>query len=188
MSKDDCMLVGNEYSKSVEKHMAARFLRMLKEQQELGKLGQPIDLYEHGLQTATRTLRAGEEEEIIVMSLLHDLTESLAPKNHGGAMAAILEPFLSPKVSWILRHHEVFQGFYYFHHCGGDIDARDKHKDHEHYGACARWCELYDQKSFDPEYQSEPLETFEPMVHRVLSKPAYWWDPTNPLRSVVTGS
>ena len=84
--------------------MVSRLLRMLREQEEFGNLGQPIDLFEHGLQTATRALRGGEDEEIVVMSLLHDVTESIAPKNHGGAMAAILEPFLSPKATWILKH------------------------------------------------------------------------------------
>ena len=32
------------------------------------------------------------------------------------------------------------------------------------------FCENYDQNSFDPHYESEPLTFFEPMVHRVLDQ------------------
>ena len=33
------------------------------------------------------------------------------------------------------------------------------------------FCERYDQAAFDPAYDSEPLEFFEPMVRRVMAKP-----------------
>ena len=33
----------------------------------------------------------------------------------------------------------------------------------------ARFCDLYDALAFDPDYDTLPLEVFEPMVRRVLS-------------------
>jgi len=33
------------------------------------------------------------------------------------------------------------------------------------------FCEKYDQAAFDPDYDSEPLEFFEPMVRRVMARP-----------------
>ena len=45
-----------------------------------------------------------------MVSLLHDLTETIVSKNHGGVMAAMLEPWISPKLRWMLEQHEVFQG------------------------------------------------------------------------------
>lgn len=35
---------------------------------------------------------------------------------------------------------------------------------------------LYDEASFDPEFENEPLSTFEPMARRVLSRD--WTPPT----------
>ena len=52
-----------------------------------------------------------------------------------------------------------------------DQNARDAFKDHKHYEACREFCEKYDQSAFDPEYKSEPLEFFEPMVRRVMARP-----------------
>ena len=45
---------------------------------------------------------------------------------------------------------------------------RDKFKDHEYFDDCKEFCEKYDQNSFDPDYESLPLDFFIPMVERVL--------------------
>ena len=76
----------------------------------------------------------------MVVSLLHDITETIAAKNHGEAVAGILAPFVGPDAAWLLRHHEVFQGHYYFHHFGGDRNARDKLLAHDATGVY--WGEL----------------------------------------------
>lgn len=132
--------------------------------------GMALNLYQHALQTGTRALRNGENEETVVMALLHDVCEHTVPSGHGPASSLILGPYLSDENLWILKHHEVFQGYYYYHFAGMDRNARDRHRDSPHFDACARFCELYDAPSFDPNYESEPLETFEPMVRRFFSK------------------
>ena len=38
---------------------------------------------------------------------------------------------------------------------------------------CALFCERCDQSSFDPDYRSEPLDHFEPMLREVFSRKAY---------------
>ena len=48
---------------------------------------------------------------------------------------------------------------------------RDRFRDHEWYAYTLGFCDTYDQNSFDPEYDTLPLETFEPMVRRVLATP-----------------
>ena len=40
----------------------------------------------------------------------------------------------------------------------------------------AEFCERWDQTSFDPDYETMPLEAFEPLVRRVIGKPAYSYD------------
>jgi predicted HD phosphohydrolase len=147
---------------------------------------------EHALQTATRALQAGEPEEVVVASLLHDATESISAKNHGGTMAAILEPYVSPNITWMLREHEVFQAYYYVHYFGGDRNIRDALldtvEDKSFWHFTKRWCDEYDQASFDPTYPSLPLESFEPMVQSILSKPAYWWTDTHRKKLTVTAA
>ncbi len=133
--------------------------------------GYKITRLEHSLQTATRAHRAGEDEEMVVCALLHDIGDVLAPANHSQAAAAVLRPFVSEKNYWIVKHHGLFQGYYFFHHHGGDRNARDRHRDHPYYSATADFCANYDQVSFDPDYEWEPLEVFEPMVRRVLGTP-----------------
>jgi hypothetical protein len=41
---------------------------------------------------------------------------------------------------------------------------------------CARFCEIYDQPSFNPKYNCDSLESFRPMVAAVLSKTPFWWE------------
>ena len=132
--------------------------------------GYPISRLDHCLQAATRAHRAGEDEETVVCTLLHDIGDYLAPANHSEVAAAMLRPYVSEKNYWIVKHHGVFQGYYYFHHVGMDRNVRDRWRDHEHYQATVDFCANYDQNSFDPDYDSEPLSFFEPMVRRVLDQ------------------
>jgi predicted HD phosphohydrolase len=133
--------------------------------------GFPVDRLEHSLQTATRAHRAGEAEDYVVMALVHDIGDTLASYNHPDIAAAILKPFVDDKLHWIAEHHGVFQGYYFFHYIGLDRDMREAFRGHPHFEDAARFCELYDQAAFDPDYDSAPLAFFEPMVRRVLAAP-----------------
>ena len=82
----------------------------------------------------------------------------------------LLEPYISEKNFWILKHHGIFQGYYFFHFLGLDRHMRDKFKDNEHWRDCVEFCAKYDQNSFDPNYDTLPIETFVPMLEKVLSK------------------
>jgi predicted HD phosphohydrolase len=135
--------------------------------------GYQVNRYEHSLQAATRAHRDGRDEEYVVATLLHDIGDELAPYTHGEMVAAILRPFVREELYWIVKHHGVFQMYYYAHHSGGDRNARDRYRDEPHFDACAEFCERYDQASFDPAYDWEPVAFFEPMVRRVFSEPRY---------------
>ena len=77
------------------------------------------------------------------------------------------------EVAWVVRHHGLFQLAYYGDKLGLDPNGREKHKDSPHYEACVTFCERWDQTSFDPDYPTEPLAHFEPMVREVFSRPAW---------------
>lgn len=128
---------------------------------------------EHSLQAASRAHRAGESEEMVVACLLHDIGDVLGPANHSEVAAAVLRPYVSERIYWIVKHHGLFQGYYYNHHYDQDPNAREIYRDHEWFADTVRFCADYDQVSFDPGYDSEPLDFFEPMVRRVLARPRY---------------
>ena len=135
--------------------------------------GLPVNRYDHSLQTATRMVQAGMDEESIVCGLFHDLGDVLSPHDHASFAALVLKPYVSHENHWVLRHHEIFQGYYYYHLAGFDRNARDAYRDSPHFDACAEFCERFDQNSFDPDFDNMPLDDFEPMVRRVLAAPAH---------------
>ena len=135
--------------------------------------GYQVSRLEHSLQSATRAVKNNESEEMIVATLLHDIGDEFAPMNHSEYAASILKPYVSKKTHWIIEKHGEFQTYYYAHHLGGDRNLREKYKDHEFYQATIDFCENYDQNSFDPNYNSLPLEYFAPMVKRIFSRKPY---------------
>jgi predicted HD phosphohydrolase len=138
--------------------------------------GLKINRYQHSLQTATRAYRDGADEETVVCALLHDIGDMLAPDNHSQIAAAILRPFVSEKNYWVILHHGLFQGYYYYHHIGKDRDGREQFREHPYYQACVDFCARWDQSSFDPEYDTLTLEFFEPMVRRVFAGESQGFD------------
>jgi predicted HD phosphohydrolase len=132
--------------------------------------GAAVDRYTHSLQTATRCMRDGSDTETVVCALLHDIGDVLAPENHAELAASILRPYVSEQNWWVVKHHDIFQGYYYFHYLGKDRRLRDRYRTSPYFAACVRFCQRWDQLSFDPEYQTEPLETFLPMVREVFAR------------------
>ncbi|WP_374375232.1 HD domain-containing protein [Dongia sp.] len=137
------------------------------------KMGYQIDRYQHSLQSATRAMRDGQDEELIVCALLHDIGDLLAPENHSELAASILRPYVSEQNYWLVKHHGVFQGYYFFHHLGMDRNEREQYRGHPAFQATADFCHKYDQNSFDPTYDTAPIEVFEPMVQRLFAKPPF---------------
>jgi predicted HD phosphohydrolase len=132
--------------------------------------GFAVDRLEHCLQTATRAHQAGEDEEYVACALLHDIGDTLGPANHADVAAAIVKPYVSERNHFIVEKHGIFQGYYFFQYLGLDRNLRDRFRSDPHFDACAHFCERYDQPSFDPAFQSMPLEAFVPMVGRVFTR------------------
>ena len=132
--------------------------------------GYKIDRLDHSLQSATRAHRDGADEEMVVAALLHDIGDLLSPHNHSELAAAVLRPYVSERTYWIVRQHGLFQSYYYAHHFGNNRNARDRYEDHPWYQDAVDFCHRWDQSSFDPEYESLPLEFFTPMVRRIFAR------------------
>lgn len=170
LSKSDMEALGKRFP-SYAASLADRVLSHLLVQKESGRPGFRIDRYEHGLQTASRALRDGRDEEYVVASLLHDIGDGICIYNHADMAAVVMKPFVSEDIHWMIYNHEVFQGYYFNHHMGKDRNLREQYKSHPLYAMTEEFCALYDSPAFDPAYKSEPLETFIPMVRRVFAKP-----------------
>ncbi len=133
--------------------------------------GFPVDRLTHSLQTATLAERDGRDAEYVVCALLHDIGDTLGCYNHPDVAAAILRPFVSEQILWMVEKHFIFQGYYYFHWIGQDRNLRDRYREHPWFDYTAEFCELYDQRAFDADYDTLPLEHFEPAVRAVFQQP-----------------
>ena len=132
--------------------------------------GENVDTRMHSLQSATRAFRDGAGEEMVVAALLHDIGVPFAPENHDQFAGEIIRPYVGWDTYWVVCHHGLFQGYYYFHHVGKDRNTREKYRDHPAFQLCVDFCENWDQESFDPDYDTMPLSAFEPMVHRIFAR------------------
>ncbi len=144
-------------------------MNMLK-QMEFSDDGGPVNGLEHSLQSATRAYEDGADEETVFVALFHDVGQIVSQDNHSEVAAAILRPYISKKNHWIVQHHGEFQGYYFWHMTGKDRYAREKYKDNPYYQDCIDWCYKYDQNAFEQDYPTKPLEFFEPIVKRVMSR------------------
>lgn len=134
--------------------------------------GFPVDRLTHSLQTATLAHRDGRDEEYVVCALLHDIGDTLGSYNHADIAAAIVKPFVSEENHWMVAHHGIFQGYYFFHHLGMDRHLRERFAAQaELYARTAEFCERFDAAAFDPAAETLPLDFFEPMLRRVFAAP-----------------
>lgn len=158
------------------KHLAGTADRVLRELARQGGEtceGYQITRLEHALQSATRALRDGADDDWVVSALLHDIGDGLSPQNHDRFAAEILRPFVREECTWVVAHHGEFQMYYYGHHYGWDRNVREQYAGDPRYETCKAFCDRWDQSSFDPAYRYDSLESFAPAVRRVFARKAY---------------
>ncbi len=151
---------------------ADRLLRALVELDE-SLSGYQITRLGHSLQSATRAERDGADTDWIVSALLHDIGDIYAPYNHDEYAAAVLRPFVREQCSWTVEKHGDFQLVYYARHVGADPGKREAYRGHPYFEDCAEFCERWDQSSFDPNYDTLPIEHFADRVREVFARKPY---------------
>ena len=183
-TKEDYLLL-EELEKPFHAMTADRILDEMARHGEATLEGYPITRLDHGLQAATRAEQDGADLDWIVGALLHDIGDGLAPQNHDRFSAEVIRPFVRWDVAWVVEHHGLFQLVYYAHHHGWETDGHEQHRDSPYYQSCVDFCARWDQRSFDPDYPMDPLESFEDQVHQVFARKAY--DPAVLQPGVVRG-
>ena len=141
-------------------------LRQLEEQVDGFATNQLV----HALQTATRAVRDGASEELIVAALCHDIGKVISVINHPAIAAEILKPYVARETYEIIRTHQDFQGRHYYALMGLNPDARSQYVHEPWYPLAEQFTDEWDQASFDPHYNTLPFEYFEPMLDRVFGK------------------
>ena len=154
------------------KGTADRLIKALVELDE-GLSGYKITRLGHSLQSATRAWHDGADIDWIVSALLHDIGDIYAPYNHDEYAASILRPFVREQCSWVVEKHGIFQMIYYGEHVGSNPHKRDKYIENIYFKDCSDFCEFWDQKSFDPDYDTKPIGFFIPLVREVFSRKPY---------------
>ncbi len=147
-----------------------RILRQLRLLEEIAE-GMEVDQLQHSLQTATRAERAGASTDIVLAALLHDVGKTISNANHPAMSAEMVRPWLSEDAYWVIKVHQDFQGIHYFERMGLDPMMRLKHKEHPLYELAEQFVDEWDNKAFDPDYDTYPLEHFAPMVDEAFSRP-----------------
>ena len=102
-TKEDYLLLDKHEKKYIE-GTADRILKFISGLTSTLE-GYQVSRLEHSLQSATKAFKAGEEEEMVVAALLHDIGDELAPLNHSEYAAAVLKPYVSEKTHWIIEKH-----------------------------------------------------------------------------------
>src|SRR5687767_14880862 len=163
-------VIGTETSQN-QGRVAERVLGMLRSLSDITD-GFATDQLTHCLQTATRAERDGADDEVVVASLCHDIGKAVSVPGHPEIAAAILKPYVRPEVHKMILVHQDFQGRHYYHHFGGDPDAREKHREaltDDEFKLAEQFADQWDQKAFDPDYDTLPLEHFEDRVRKVFA-------------------
>ncbi|MBD2102867.1 HD domain-containing protein [Leptolyngbya sp. FACHB-261] len=149
--------------KRVQETTPVRIKRMLRQLEDIN-YGFAVNQLEHSLQTATRAERAGASEEMVLAALCHDIGKAISVPNHAAISAEILRPYVSQEVYWVIKNHRDFQGRFYYQYLGQDPEAYRKHEGHPAFDLAMQFAGEWDQRAFDPEYDTFSLEHFEPLI------------------------
>ena len=165
-------VIGTE-SVQNQPRVADRVLMLLRSLSDIVD-GFATDQLTHCLQTATLAERAGADDEVVVAALCHDIGKAISVPNHPKIAAEILKPYVRDEVYKMILVHQDFQGRHYYHHFGGDPNAREKHRgtlSSEEFTLAEKFADEWDQIAFDPDYDTLPLEHFEPKVREMFADP-----------------
>jgi predicted HD phosphohydrolase len=168
---EDWMIIGAATSAN-QSRVPERILSLLEDLADITD-GFGTDQLTHALQTAARAEAAGADDEVVVAALCHDIGKAISVPNHPAIAAAILQPYVRPEVYEMIRVHQDFQGQHYYHHFGGDPNAREHHRETlsgDEFDLAALFADEWDQTSFDPDYPTPPLEHFAERVRAVFGE------------------
>src|ERR1700712_4014432 len=115
-NRDEWMAIGKA-TIELQPEVPKRILSMLRELEHV-HAGFGVSQLHHALQTATMARRANASDELVLISLCHDVGKIISIPNHAAIGAEIVRPYVSKDAYQILRTHQEFQGRHYFEYFG----------------------------------------------------------------------
>ena len=167
---EDWTHIAVEHRKHQVSAAAGQIMESLKRLEAI-EVGFAANQLTHCLMAGTLARRAGASDEEVVAALCHDLGKLFSIPNHGPIAAEMLKPYVSDDVYHAIYWHQAFQGRYYFEHLGLDPEARERFRGESWYDFAVKLVDDWDAPAFDPAFELDPLESFEPEVTRVFSNP-----------------
>jgi len=166
---DQWAVIGAE-TMANQPRVAEQFLAMLRQLEGITD-GFACDQLVHACQTATMAERAGADPELVFAALCHDIGKVVSVFNHPAIAAEMIRPFVRDDVYHAIKYHQDFQGRHYYEHFGKSPNLRDQYRDEPWYALAEQFADEWDQVAFDPAYDTEPLEHFEPLVREITATP-----------------
>ena len=169
-TREDWAHIAAEHGKHQKTNAARQIMDSLKRLEEI-EVGFAATQLGHALMAGTLARRSGASDEEVVAALCHDLGKLFSIPNHGPIAAEMLKPYVSEDIYHAVYWHQDFQGRYYFEHLGLDKEARKRFEGESWYPLAEKLVDEWDAPAFDPGFDADPLESFEPEVTRVFSNP-----------------
>ena len=167
---DDWAVIGAAHMEHFTK-TPAQLMDMLRSLEQV-TLGFACNQLQHSLMTGTLARRDGASDEEVTIALLHDVGKAVNIPNHGAIAAEIMRPYISDDAYHAIYHHHQFQGKFYFEFLGSDPTLRDNFTGESWYTLAEKLVDRWDAPAFDPDFEVDSLESFEPLVQKIFASPA----------------
>lgn len=132
-------------------------------------IGFGVDQFEHMTQCATRAKNGGASDEMILLCVIHDLGKIISNLAHPDIIAGIVRPYVSDSGYYLLRHHMEFQWKHYGQYILAPTNGRDRYVGQPWYEEAVRFSDEFDQTAFDPDYPTDPIEEFVPLIEQFFA-------------------
>jgi predicted HD phosphohydrolase len=167
---EDWAIIGAAHQEHFGK-TPAQLMDMLRSLEQV-TLGFACDQLQHSLMTGTLARRDGASDEHVAIALLHDVGKAVNIPNHGAIAAEIMRPYISDDAYQAIYHHQQFQGKYYYEFAGANPNMRDDHTEKSWYDLAVKLVDHWDAPAFDPDFEVDSLESFEPLLQKIFAMPA----------------
>ena len=141
-------------------------LRELKNCEEPG----PINQLQHSLQMADRVYKDGGSDQLILCALCHDVGKVVGYQYHGEIAAEMLRPFVTDEHYSLVATHQDFECFHLGRLNAHLLYQRERYSSEPWYEAAIQFS-LWDQASFDPDYNTPPLKEYLSLIESLCSAP-----------------
>ncbi|MDE0950935.1 MAG: HD domain-containing protein [Halioglobus sp.] len=166
---DDWAVIGAAHMEHFTK-TPAQLMDMLRSLEQV-TLGFACNQLQHSLMTGTLARRDGASDEEVTIALLHDVGKAVNIPNHGAIAAEIMRPYISDDAYHAIYNHQQFQGKFYFEFLGSDPALRDNFTEESWYTLAEKLVDRWDAPAFDPDFEADSLESFEPLVQKIFASP-----------------